>query len=57
MQGLAIDRETIADDGPRIAAVTLDLAGRGDVTALAGDVAELAGVRGTATGRDETLDE
>jgi len=57
VQGLAIDRETIADDGPRIAAVTLDLAGRGDVTALAGDVAELAGVRGTATGRDETLDE
>ncbi|GEL26661.1 putative magnesium transport MgtC family protein [Pseudonocardia sulfidoxydans NBRC 16205] len=57
VQGLAIDRETIAADGQRIAAVTLDLEGRGDVTALAGDVAELAGVRSTATGRDETLDE
>ncbi|GAY07867.1 hypothetical protein [Pseudonocardia sp. N23] len=57
VKGLAIDRETVPDDGGRIAAVALDLAGRGDLTALAGDVAELAGVRSTATGREETLDE
>ncbi|GJF01925.1 membrane protein [Pseudonocardia sp. D17] len=57
VQGLEIDRESVTDDGQRVAAVTLNLAGRGDLTALAGDVAEMAGVRSTATGRDEAPDE
>ncbi len=56
VRGIRIDREGVEDDGARVAAVTLRLDGNGDLTALAGELAELPGVRFAATGR-EPLDE
>jgi putative Mg2+ transporter-C (MgtC) family protein len=56
VRGIRIDREDVDDDGERVAAVTLRLSGNGDLTALAGELAELPAVRFAATGR-EPLDE
>ncbi len=52
-----VDREGIDGDGARVAAVTLLLDGRGDLPGLAGEVAELAGVRSAATGRADDVDD
>ncbi len=43
-------REDLDDTGGRVAAVTLQLAGRGDLGSLAGELAELPGVRAAHTG-------
>src|SRR3954471_4367235 len=45
-----VTREGLDDAGDRIAAVTLQLAGRGDLGSLAGKLAELPGVRTAHTG-------
>ncbi len=45
-----VTREDLDDAGDRIAAVTLQLAGRGDLGSLAGELAELPGVRTARTG-------
>jgi putative Mg2+ transporter-C (MgtC) family protein len=42
------------DAGDRIAAVTLQLAGRGDLSSLAGELAELPGVRAAHAGTADT---
>jgi putative Mg2+ transporter-C (MgtC) family protein len=51
VRGMDVDREGVDDEGARVAAVTLRLDGRGDLTALAGELAELPAVRFAATGR------
>jgi putative Mg2+ transporter-C (MgtC) family protein len=48
-----VTREDLDDAGERIAAVTLQLAGRGDLGSLAGELAELPGVRTAQTGPAE----
>ena len=55
--GVAVDRNVVTDDGRRIAAVTLELAGRGDLAGLARAGAELIGVRHASTGREQPVDE
>jgi putative Mg2+ transporter-C (MgtC) family protein len=57
VQDLAIARETLGDDGDRVAAVTLQLAGRGDLAALATELAEVEGVRSARTGHEDAFDE
>ncbi|GAA1874248.1 MgtC/SapB family protein [Pseudonocardia ailaonensis] len=57
VEDLAIERESFTDDGTRLAAVTLRLAGRGDLTALAGELSEVEGVRSARTGREDALDD
>ncbi|MEQ0565913.1 MgtC/SapB family protein [Amycolatopsis sp. NEAU-NG30] len=52
-----VDHESISEEGHRIAVVTLRLDGRGDLYDLAGELAELPGVRSTSTGRGEPFDE
>ncbi|HWM59895.1 MAG TPA: hypothetical protein VNO83_18860 [Pseudonocardia sp.] len=47
---LEVDREALTADRARIAAVTLQLAGRGDLSALAAELTELDGVRAARTG-------
>lgn len=54
---VVVDREATAEDGRRVAAVTLLLSGRGDLTALAAELAELRGVRAARTGAEDSLDE
>lgn len=49
---VAVHRETVTEDGVRIAALTLRLEGRGDLNALAAQLAEMDGVRSAATGPD-----
>jgi putative Mg2+ transporter-C (MgtC) family protein len=49
-----VTREDLDDSGDRIAAVTLQLAGRGDLSSLAGELAELPGVRAAHTGPADT---
>ncbi|MCW0214985.1 MAG: MgtC/SapB family protein [Pseudonocardia sp.] len=56
VQDVDIERETVTDDGSRVAAVTLRLAGRGDLAGLAGELSEIDGVRSAATGRGEAFD-
>jgi putative Mg2+ transporter-C (MgtC) family protein len=51
-----VARETIAEDGRRVAAVTLRLTGRGDLNALAAELTELDGIRAVRTG-DEQFEE
>ena len=46
-----VTREDLDDAGDRIAAVTLQLARRGDLGSLASELAELPGVRTAHTGR------
>jgi putative Mg2+ transporter-C (MgtC) family protein len=57
VHGLEIARESTTDDGHRVASVTLTLAGRGDLVALAAEIAQLSGVRAARTGAEEPLDE
>ncbi|MCE3553010.1 MgtC/SapB family protein [Pseudonocardia sp. RS11V-5] len=57
VQDLAIERETVSDDGDRLAAVTLQLTGRGDLAGLATALAEVEGVRSARTGYEDTFDE
>jgi putative Mg2+ transporter-C (MgtC) family protein len=52
-----VDREAVDDNGDRVAAVTLQLTGRGDLSALAAELTELGGVRAARTGRDAGFDE
>ena len=52
-----VDREATTADGHREATVTLQLTGRGDLTALAAELTELRGVRAARTGADAGLDE
>jgi putative Mg2+ transporter-C (MgtC) family protein len=55
--GLEVDRESTTDEGRRVASVTLTLAGRGDLMALAAEIAQLPGVRAARTGAEGSLDE
>jgi len=57
VHGVEIDREGTTDEGHRVASVTLTLAGKGDLMALAGEAAQLPGVRKARTGEDDSLDE
>ncbi|MET8853777.1 MULTISPECIES: MgtC/SapB family protein [Amycolatopsis] len=57
VQRVDVDHESISEEGHRIAVVTLRLDGRGDLYDLAGELAELPGVRSTSTGRGEPFDE
>ena len=50
MSDVDVTREDLDDAGARVAAVTLQLAGRGDLGSLAGELAELPGVRTAHTG-------
>lgn len=52
---VAVDRETVSEEGHPIAVVTLHLDGRGDLPDLAAELAELQGVRSTTTGADDPL--
>ncbi|MEU4674960.1 MgtC/SapB family protein [Amycolatopsis sp. NPDC023774] len=54
---VAVDRETVSEEGQRIAVVTLRLQGRGDLAELTAELAELPGVRSTATGADDPLED
>ncbi|WP_328603060.1 MgtC/SapB family protein [Amycolatopsis sp. NBC_00345] len=54
---VAVDRETISEEGQRIAVVTLRLQGRGDFTDLTAELAELPGVRSTTTGGEDPLED
>ncbi|TCK25456.1 MgtC/SapB family protein [Pseudonocardia endophytica] len=53
---VAVHRETVTDDGVRLAAVTLRLEGRGDLAGLATQLAELEGVRSAETGAPHPVD-
>lgn len=52
---VSVDRETVSD-GVRVAALTLRLEGRGDLTGLATELAEMDGVRSAATGPGRPID-
>ncbi|MDN5920212.1 MAG: MgtC/SapB family protein [Pseudonocardia sp.] len=54
---VSVERETFTADGTRVAALTLLLEGRGDLTGLAGELAELEGVRSASTGSEGPDDE
>src|SRR4051812_40756985 len=57
VHGLEVDRESTTDEGHRVASVILTLDGRGDLVALAGEIAQLPGVRAARTGAEDLLDE
>jgi putative Mg2+ transporter-C (MgtC) family protein len=57
VHGVEVHRESITEEGQRVATVILTLAGRGDLVALAAEVAQLPGVRGARTGAEDALDE
>jgi putative Mg2+ transporter-C (MgtC) family protein len=57
VHGVEVHREGTTDEGHRVASVTLTLAGRGDLVALAAEVAQLPGVRAARTGAEDPLDE
>jgi putative Mg2+ transporter-C (MgtC) family protein len=57
VHGLEVDREGTTDEGHRVASVTLTLAGRGELMQLAGEIAQLPGVRAARTGAENPLDE
>jgi putative Mg2+ transporter-C (MgtC) family protein len=57
VHGVEVDREGTTEEGHRVATLTLHLAGRGDLAALAAEVAQLPGVRTARTGADDRLDE
>lgn len=56
VQRLLVNREGTGATGERMATVTLRLAGKGYLHVLAGDLAELPGVRSADTGEDEDSD-
>ncbi len=53
---VSVHRETVTDDGVRLAALTLRLEGRGDLPELAAQLAEMDGVRSASTGTDDPVD-
>ncbi len=53
VRDLDVTHEVLDEDGGRVAAVTLRLDGRGSLGELAGDLAELPGVRAAHTGPTE----
>jgi putative Mg2+ transporter-C (MgtC) family protein len=53
VRDIDVTREDLDDDGRRVAAVTLELAGRGDLGDLAGELAELPGVHAAHAGRTD----
>jgi putative Mg2+ transporter-C (MgtC) family protein len=57
VHGVEVDREGTTDEGQRVATVNLVLAGRGDLPALAAEIAQLPGVRTARTGTEDLLDE
>ena len=57
LHGVEVDREGTTEEGLRVASVTLTLDGRGDLVALAAEIAQLDGVRAARTGAEEPLDE
>ena len=57
VHGLEVDRESLTEEGHRVASVTLTLAGRGNLVGLAAEIAQLPGVRAARTGAEEPLDE
>jgi putative Mg2+ transporter-C (MgtC) family protein len=57
VHGVEVEREGTTDEGHRVASVTLTLAGRGDLVALAAEIAQLPGVRAARTGAEDSLDE
>jgi putative Mg2+ transporter-C (MgtC) family protein len=57
VHGVEVHREAITEEGQRVATVILTLAGRGDLVALAADVAQLPGVRAARTGDEDLIDE
>jgi putative Mg2+ transporter-C (MgtC) family protein len=57
VHGVEVDREGVTEEGDRVATVVLQLAGRGDLPALAAEIAQLTGVRSARTGADDILDE
>lgn len=54
--GVAVHRGSVAADGTRVAALTLRLDGRGDLSSLAAALAETTGVRSARTRVDPTED-
>jgi putative Mg2+ transporter-C (MgtC) family protein len=57
VHGVEVDRENMTDEGRRVAMVTLTLAGRRDLVALAAEIAQLPGVRSARTGAEDSVDE
>jgi putative Mg2+ transporter-C (MgtC) family protein len=57
VHGLEVDRESVTEEGHRVASVILTLAGRGNLVTLAAEIAQLPGVRAARTGAEEQLDE
>ena len=57
VHGVEVDREGTDEEGRRVATVALQLAGRGDLPALAAEIAQLPGVRTARTGAEEPIDE
>jgi putative Mg2+ transporter-C (MgtC) family protein len=57
VHGVEVEREGTTDEGHRVASVTLTLAGRGDLVALAAEIAQLPGVRAARTGAEDADDE
>jgi putative Mg2+ transporter-C (MgtC) family protein len=57
VHGVEVDRESTTDEGRRVASVTLTLAGRRDLVALAAEIAQLPGVRTARTGAEDSIDE
>jgi putative Mg2+ transporter-C (MgtC) family protein len=57
VHGIEVDREATDEEGRRVATVALSLAGRGDLPALAAEIAQLPFVRTARTGAAEPLDE
>jgi putative Mg2+ transporter-C (MgtC) family protein len=56
VHGVEVDRDSTSEEGHRVATVTLQLAGRGNLPTLAAEIAQLPGVRAARTG-DDILDE
>ncbi|WP_051232077.1 MgtC/SapB family protein [Pseudonocardia asaccharolytica] len=56
VQHVSVERASVTDEGQRIAAVTLLLEGRGEVSGLAGELAELPGVRSAAAGHEDPVE-
>jgi putative Mg2+ transporter-C (MgtC) family protein len=57
VHGVDVTREGTTEEGRRVASVTLQLAGRGDLPTLAAELGQLPGVRAARTGDDDALDE
>ncbi|WP_449301274.1 MgtC/SapB family protein [Pseudonocardia hispaniensis] len=56
VQHVEVDRASTTNEGQRVAAVTLLLEGRGELSGLAGELAELPGVRSAAAGHEDAVE-